>query len=187
MGTVLHRIWGLTLIGYLLVAGISNASASDRLTALPPDERAAWSAIGVIASQGREGVVQCSGVLVAPDLVITAAHCTTKNTGLMDSLQFIAGLDGSRHIASSSAVEIIRHPVWDYASGKNKLRVDLAALRLSRLIPAGKVQAAKLREASRPLAQSGGFFGYQKSAEKSLHGRFGCALTQSLLPNVVTS
>ena len=187
MGKGQRLIGVLTLFGYLLVAGISNASASDRLTALQPDERAAWSAVGMITSEGRDGAVQCSGVLVAPDLVITAAHCTTKNTGLMDRLQFTAGLDGSRLAASSGVVKIIRHPAWDYATGKNKLRLDLAALRLGRLIPNEKVPPAKLRAASQPLAQSGALFGYQKSADSSLHGRFGCTLTQGPLPDVITS
>lgn len=161
--------------------------ASDRLTALPQEDRAQWSAVGLVTSKGPDGAVLCSGTLVAPDFVITAAHCVAHKTGLMEGIQFIAGMDGTRRVATSSAVEVIRYPVWDHATKSNRLRLDLAGLRLGRLIPQDKVRAAKLVPEDSALPHKGALLGYQNSANKALHGRFDCTLERSQTISVLVS
>ena len=187
MSGVLRSIVKFAMAACLLIAGSTTALSAETLAELPPEERVKWPSVGVVTSRGRDGTVECSGILVAPDLVITAAHCTTNVTGLMNGLRFIAGLNGSRRVATSSAVEIMRHPAWGFASGKQRLQYDLAVLRLGRLIPSDKVQPAKLLPGRLPLPQRGVLLGYQKSAGRSLHGQLNCALMRRRPAGVVTS
>ena len=163
------------------------SSGAERLSALPKAERGAWGAVGVVASKGPDGPVACSGTLVAADLVVTAAHCVAHDTGLMEGIQFIAGLDGTRRIATSSAVEVLRFPVWDHAKGHNRIRLDLAVLRLGRLIPADKQKPIDLLPPEQSLPAAGALLGYQKSRGNSLYGRFGCTLERSRALGVLTS
>lgn len=171
---------------FILVATTSSM-ASERLVVLPPDERPLWAAVGTFSTKGVAGVAGCSGILVAPDLVITAAHCTKKNTGLLDSRMFIAGLDGSRRLATSGAAKIVRHPVYDFTRGNNAFRFDLAVVQLGRPIDADIVEPVALFPQGSALPNNGALLAYRRNAKTSLHGRFDCTLKQTLALGMITS
>jgi hypothetical protein len=176
------------LLASLLTAiHLTPAVVAQPLPALQPEERSEWAAVGVVSSRGSDGTSICSGTLVAQDLVITAAHCTTNKQGLLDSILFTAGKNGARLAATSSSVEVIRHPVWAYASGATKLKFDIAVIRLGRLITPDKVRPIALVPAESSPPEKGALLGYQDSAEKSLHGSFDCSLSPAPEPGVIAS
>ncbi|WP_282061288.1 trypsin-like serine peptidase [Roseobacter litoralis] len=171
--------------GFVVSVCLTTLALSEGLPVVDGSTRSDWTAVGAVIAQGTEGGSSCSGTLVAPDLIITAAHCTTQKEGLLDSLRFFAGQDGTRFVASSGSIDIIRHPDWADATGSDKYRFDVAVVRLSRPIARDVVSPVLLVPAQRRLPQEAVFLGYQNNTGPRLHGRFDCALypltTQGLL------
>ncbi|WP_245897187.1 trypsin-like serine peptidase [Roseobacter denitrificans] len=154
---------------------------------LDASARKDWTAVGVVIAQGNDGGSSCSGTLVAPDLIVTAAHCTTQKEGLLGSLRFFAGQDGTRFVASSGSIDVIRHPEWAAATGAARYQFDVAVVRLSRPIPRNVVSPMLLMPHKTPLPESGAFLGYQNPTAPRLHGRFGCALFSRSSQRLFTS
>ncbi|MGB1033458.1 MAG: trypsin-like serine peptidase [Primorskyibacter sp.] len=94
-----------------------------------------------------DGAPTCTGALVAPDLVLTAAHCLfDPSTGLrLDAgrFSFGAGWQGNDHRAYRNVSDTAVHPLYEYKSPDEaaRLRRDMALLRLSHPIPVGTVPA----------------------------------------------
>ncbi len=95
----------------------------------------AW-AEGTISSVGRfehrQSDGSCSAVLVRPDLIATAAHCSTSNDVIF---RLGDGLSGEPF----EVVELITHPLYDQTSKRVdwKLRFDIAIGRLAKPVPSG--------------------------------------------------
>lgn len=183
----MFRFIYLTLYALMASMVLVSSAQSEPLPALDVEKRLVWTAIGVVNAEGTKGASSCSGTLVAPDLVVTAAHCTTKKEGLLDSLHFIAGQNGTRFVADSGSIEIIRYPVWSHASGAIKYRFDLAVVRLGRLIPREKVRPVSLVPVENTLSKTGALLGYQNAPGKSLHGRFDCQLAPTSSLGLIAS
>ncbi|WP_138469491.1 serine protease [Poseidonocella sp. HB161398] len=61
---------------------------------LPPGAHAAWTAIGRLNAAGYRQLRMCTATLIAPDTVLTAAHCLRDGSGDMipaEKLRFVAG------------------------------------------------------------------------------------------------
>jgi protease YdgD len=66
-----------------------------------------WSAIGHVNIGGYRSTKKCTGTLIAPDVVITAAHCVVDpSTGEpfpLHNIHFLAGVDGSKNLGHATA------------------------------------------------------------------------------------
>ncbi len=75
----------------------------------------------------------CSGVLVAPDVVVTAAHCAPDWSGPLEmpSIGFAFGDGATKELAGIS--RSVKHPLYDPDSPRPewKLRFDIGAMRLT--------------------------------------------------------
>ncbi|ATG34336.1 MULTISPECIES: serine protease [Phaeobacter] len=132
----------------LLLGMPDSAAAEEPQTSIT--SVVGWEAVGRLNISGRN---MCTGALVAPDLVVTAAHCVYDPvTGRQvdpTSIRFDAGLNGRRAKAARSITKTVVHPSYQYGQpGDSQLGNDIAILRLDRPISRKMIQPFEL--ANRP-------------------------------------
>jgi protease YdgD len=128
----------LVLAVLLCVCALPGAAQDGEMIGLQTaDDARGWDAVGKLML-GSRGF--CTGALIAPHLVLTAAHCLyDKDTGVQmraDEIQFYAGWRNGRAVAYRSVRRAVAHPDYRY-TGTDKLeRVtsDLALLELNQPI-----------------------------------------------------
>ncbi|TCM84731.1 trypsin-like serine peptidase [Rhodovulum steppense] len=127
-----------------LAPGIAAADGGAPVR-LSDAEHQPWRAIGRINVTGFDTGGMCTGTLIAPDLVLTAAHClfalNPNRVVRPGQVHFLAGWLKGGYAAHRVAAEIRLHPDYDQANGINfqTLATDLAVLRLAEPIPPGEV------------------------------------------------
>lgn len=136
------------------------ADLADRLevdVAQPP-----WNAVVRVQTNlaGR-----CTGALVAPDVVLTAAHCLfNKRTQAMlraESLHILVGYDRGKYAAHLPVRQVTLSPVYDGAKPFEFLREDWALLTLAKPAPATIAPLAVVREAVEP-GRAAAFAGFHR-------------------------
>ena len=105
------------------------------------------SAVGVLE---KDGARECSAVLIAQDLLVTAAHCVAgtvlATAGGESRVRFHTGSYPGHRSVTREATEIMVHPLYRITRNEAQLAADIAILRLDEPVP---------NEAARPIPTTG--------------------------------
>lgn len=121
----------------MAVPGLAAAQQFGLDSGLKPletaDQTRGWEAVGRIDIGARSF---CTGALIAPDLVLTAAHCLydrdSRTAFQPADFTFLAGLRNGRAVATRHVRRVLAHPSYVYRGPENvdATAFDLALLQL---------------------------------------------------------
>ena len=174
LGTAMHKLLPVLALSLGLCATPPGADPLEPINLL---ERAQWRAIGAVNFAGFRTLVQCSGTLIAPDLVLTAAHCASDaegRTGAPNSRHFIAGLFLDEFVADSRSIDIRVHPAYAIARDEAKFRYDIAVIQLANPMPPELVVPLPIATGITTLPGPFGIVAYNRFRPFVLAGRFDC-------------
>ncbi|MFP7672252.1 trypsin-like serine peptidase [Marivita sp. S0852] len=124
----------LLILGALMFAlpSLTAAQTTGLFSMESRQDGRAWEAVGRLELAGK---AFCTGSLIAPDLVLTAAHCLFDDSGTAlkpEDIQFLAGWRNGRAAAYRRVRRAVAHPNYRIGSGPSPDRVyyDIALIEL---------------------------------------------------------
>ncbi|WP_299739325.1 trypsin-like peptidase domain-containing protein [uncultured Roseobacter sp.] len=181
----------LAAIILAVLLGISPAvfapmqGRADPMPALGPEDRNAWMTVGLVNAAGYRGKASCTGTLIAPDLVLTAAHCASTIAGTGKKRHFVAGWDRGSFVAHRLSSEIHVHPGYISTTGNERFKYDIAVLQLETPIDAAKVPPLPLSDAAPLRLGELAVLGYHRKRPNVINGRFDCVTQPQSSPVIV--
>jgi V8-like Glu-specific endopeptidase len=157
----------------LLAAFVATTALAQDLPVLPADDHRAWQAVGRVNAAGYRKREMCTGTLIAPDIVLTAAHCVSGIAGLgppPEDFTFVAGWLRGEAVDSVSGSAIWVHPKA-YTQGPLDVRYDIALLTLDRESTVTPLPVSEETKPKPPFA----VIGYSSRRPHMLGASFGCA------------
>jgi len=146
------RFWSIILVFCFALAPVSRAADPSPLkTLMTGNDSRGWEAVGRLNIAGR---AFCTGALIAPNLVLTAAHCLFDHENgrrfRPSEIEFLAGWRNGRANARATIRRAIAHPKFQYSGDNRTTRVsyDLALLELTQ--PIRKTSVKPFQTAVRP-------------------------------------
>lgn len=118
---------------FAALAGVAQAEDARLKRLATGDDSRGWEAVGRLDIDGNRF---CTGALIAPDLVLTAAHCLfEKDSGARiahEKIEFRAGWREGRASAYRGVRRAVVHPEYSYSARLDAARVgnDVALLQL---------------------------------------------------------
>ncbi len=131
------------------LAASASAETTDLRRLETDNEAWPWRAVGRI-DLGRNAI--CSGTLIAPDLVLTAAHCLykdgTKELFKPEEVLFRAGLRNGQTYRTQKAAAFVAHPNFDPVGplDQRNITYDVGLIRLDQPIPSHEVAPFRLHQ-----------------------------------------
>ena len=141
------------------------------LPALARDRLSDWEAVGRLNTRGVSRLGMCSAALIAPDTLLTAAHCVAGPDGnptAPEMLHFAAGWYGGDHAADSPVASYEVHP-QAYAQVQLDVEHDIALVYLAE--PITEVTPLKIGSTFAPPYA---LAGYHDHRPHRLSARFDC-------------
>ena len=169
----------LLLLAVAVALGAQAAAQNAGMRRLTDrDDLLGWEAVGRldIADAGF-----CTGTLIAPDLVLTAAHCaldgrTGKPFG-PGQVTFRAGLRDGKSVADRQVVQIVTHPdfVANAPVSVERVRRDVALMRLEEPISIAQANPFALHSGNLSGAEVSGA-SYGRGREEAISRQRSCRI-----------
>jgi len=180
-GTDMRRHFLSALAGLLALAAAPLTAQSNGLSQLgTSDSGRGWEAVGRIDFGHRSF---CTGALIAPDLVLTAAHClydlTTGEKVAIEEIEFRAGWRNGRAEAYRGARRALAHPDYSLQTPDKLNRVpnDVALIQLDR--PIRNIRVTPFETAATPAAgDSVGVVSYAQDRSEAPAYEGGCEVME---------
>jgi protease YdgD len=146
--TKAFAVASLVLAATVAAAGIAAEPGRGRM--LNAEQSHEWRGVGRVNIGGLNSRGLCTGTLIAPDIVLTAAHCVVhQRTGVphrLGSIHFVAGWHKGEMTGHSEASAVSVHPFYrpNSDSDQRRLTTDLALVRLRDPLPAEAAEPFKV-------------------------------------------